>query len=130
LGFTKREVDANLYYIMVGGLPPILVLYVDDLILTRVVNLIQDCKEDLAREFEMKDMGLMQYFLGLEVWQGDGEIFVRWEVHYKDSLEILYAGLQVHDPDWIFILFFINIDAVRVEKVEESTHGTVFTSGI
>ena len=119
-----------MYYIMVGGLPPILVLYVDDLILTRVVNLIQDCKEDLAREFEMKDMGLMQYFLGLEVWQGDGEIFVRWEVHYKDSLEILYAGLQVHDPDWIFILFFINIDAVRVEKVEESTHGTVFTSGI
>ena len=24
----------------------------------------------------MKDMGLMHYFLGLEVWQGDGEIFV------------------------------------------------------
>jgi len=38
--------------------------------------LIQDCKENLAREFEMKDMGLMHYFLGLEVWQGDGEIFM------------------------------------------------------
>lgn len=38
--------------------------------------MIQDCKEYLAREFEMKDMGLMHYFLGLEVWQGDGEIFV------------------------------------------------------
>jgi hypothetical protein len=24
----------------------------------------------------MKDMGLMHYFLGLEVWQGDGEIFL------------------------------------------------------
>eukprot|EP00253_Pinus_taeda_P021959 PITA_21959 len=24
----------------------------------------------------MKDMGLMHYFLGLEVWQGDGELFV------------------------------------------------------
>jgi len=24
----------------------------------------------------MKDMGLMHYFLGLEVWLGDGEIFV------------------------------------------------------
>ena len=34
------------------------------------------CKEDLAREFEMKDMGLMHYFLGMEVWQKDGEVFV------------------------------------------------------
>eukprot|EP00253_Pinus_taeda_P027446 PITA_27446 len=66
------EVDPNLYYIMVGGLPLILVLYVDDLILTRANSLIQDCKADLAREFEMKDIGLMHYFLGLEVWQGDG----------------------------------------------------------
>eukprot|EP00253_Pinus_taeda_P029215 PITA_29215 len=30
----------------------------------------------LAREFEMRDMGLMHYFLGMEVWQRDGEVFV------------------------------------------------------
>jgi len=34
------------------------------------------CKEDLAREFEMKYMGLMHYFLGKEVWEKDGELFV------------------------------------------------------
>eukprot|EP00253_Pinus_taeda_P016218 PITA_16218 len=34
------------------------------------------CKEDLAREFEMKDMGLMHYFLCMEVWQKDGELFM------------------------------------------------------
>eukprot|EP00253_Pinus_taeda_P034041 PITA_34041 len=39
-------------------------------------ELIKSCKKDLAREFEMKDMGLMHYFLGLEVWQRDGEVFV------------------------------------------------------
>eukprot|EP00253_Pinus_taeda_P032194 PITA_32194 len=38
--------------------------------------LIKSCMEDLAREFEMKDMGLMPYFLGMEVWQRDGEVFV------------------------------------------------------
>eukprot|EP00253_Pinus_taeda_P030067 PITA_30067 len=38
--------------------------------------LIVSCKEDLAREFEMKDMGLMHYILDLEVWQKDGELFV------------------------------------------------------
>eukprot|EP00253_Pinus_taeda_P006050 PITA_06050 len=39
-------------------------------------QLIKSCKEDLAREFEMKDMGLMHYFLGMEVWQKYGEVFV------------------------------------------------------
>jgi hypothetical protein len=34
------------------------------------------CKEDLATEFEMKDIGLMHYFLGQEVWQQPGEIFL------------------------------------------------------
>eukprot|EP00253_Pinus_taeda_P027804 PITA_27804 len=37
---------------------------------------IRSCKEDLAREFEMKEMGLMHYFLRLEIWQGDGELFI------------------------------------------------------
>ena len=53
---------------MVEGKPLIIVLYVDDLILTGDDQLIQSCKEDLAREFEMKDMGLMHYFLFMEVW--------------------------------------------------------------
>eukprot|EP00253_Pinus_taeda_P017331 PITA_17331 len=34
-----------------------------------------ECKKELASEFEMKDLGLMHYFLGLEVWQRPGEIF-------------------------------------------------------
>eukprot|EP00253_Pinus_taeda_P033010 PITA_33010 len=39
-------------------------------------KLIKYYKEDLAREFEVKDMGLMHYFLSMEVWQGNGEMFV------------------------------------------------------
>eukprot|EP00253_Pinus_taeda_P023023 PITA_23023 len=76
LGFTKSEVDANFYHIMVKGKLLIIVLYVDDLILTSDDQLIMSCKEDLEREFEMKDMGLMHYFLGMEVWQKDGELLV------------------------------------------------------
>ena len=76
LGFTKSEADVNLYHIMVEGKPLIIVLYVDDLILTGDDQLIKSCKEDLAREFEMKDMGLMHYCIGMEVWQKDGEVFV------------------------------------------------------
>jgi hypothetical protein len=67
LGFTKSEADASLYQIVVEGKLLIIVLYVDDLILTGDESLIHSCKEDLAREFEMKDLGLLHYFLGLEI---------------------------------------------------------------
>eukprot|EP00253_Pinus_taeda_P008548 PITA_08548 len=61
---------------MVEGKPLIIVIYVDDLILIGDDQLIKSCKEDLTKEFEMKDMGLMHYFLGMEVWQKDGKVFV------------------------------------------------------
>ena len=47
---------------MVGEDPLIPMLYVDDLFITGVERLIQGCKQDLAYEFEMKDIGLMHYF--------------------------------------------------------------------
>eukprot|EP00253_Pinus_taeda_P009503 PITA_09503 len=39
-------------------------------------KMVNPCKEDLARELEMKDLGLMHYLLGMKVWQGDEELFV------------------------------------------------------
>eukprot|EP00253_Pinus_taeda_P011278 PITA_11278 len=76
LAFMKNESDVKLYHIVVESKLLIIVLYVDDLILTGGYQLIKSCKEDLAREFEMKDMGLMHYFLGMEVWKGDRELYV------------------------------------------------------
>ena len=68
LGFTKSDEDSNLYHKVVDDEPLILVLYFDDLFLTRNEKLIIWCKKKLASKFEMKDIGLMHYFLGLEVW--------------------------------------------------------------
>lgn len=76
MGFVKSDTDPNLYYLRVGDQPLILVLYVDDLFLTGSSRLIKDCKENSATEFDMKDLGLMHYFLGLEVWRRKGEIFL------------------------------------------------------
>ena len=69
MGFFKSDADLNLYYLVVESEPLSLVLYVDDLFLTGSSRLIEDCKKNLATEFNMKDLGQMHYFLGLEVWQ-------------------------------------------------------------
>jgi hypothetical protein len=68
LGFSKIHVDPNLYYKVVNNSPVILLLYVNDLFLTCAESLITQCKKELASEFDMKDLGLMHYYLGLEVW--------------------------------------------------------------
>jgi len=63
-------------------------LYVDDLIFTRNnAELIEAFKEVMKKEFEMTDLGLMKYFLGLEVIQGKDGIFVSHERYAEDVLK-------------------------------------------
>eukprot|EP00253_Pinus_taeda_P025975 PITA_25975 len=69
MGFVKSDTDPNLYYLVIENEPLILVLYVDDLFLEGSSKLIKDFKKNLATKFDMKDLGQMHYFLGLEVSQ-------------------------------------------------------------
>jgi hypothetical protein len=86
LGFEKSEEDPNINFIVVGDDPLIILLYVDGIFITREEILVTSYKESLASEFEMTDIGLMHYFLGLEVWQDPGHIFMG---HGKYVCEIL-----------------------------------------
>ena len=75
LGFTKSKVDPNIYLKVMDDEPAILLLYVDDLFLNGNERQITDYKKKLDEEFEMKDLGLMDYFLRLEVWKSLEGIF-------------------------------------------------------
>ena len=86
MGFTKSKADSNLYYKVEDGNPLMLLLYVDDLFVTSMDGLISDTKRKLASEFEMKDLGMMHYFLGMEVWQNVDGISLR---QGKYAVEIL-----------------------------------------
>ena len=67
MGFTKSKEDSNLYYKVEDGNLVMLLLYVDDMFVTGMDGLIADTKRKLAVEFKMKDLGMMHYFLGMEV---------------------------------------------------------------
>eukprot|EP00253_Pinus_taeda_P029633 PITA_29633 len=49
--------------------------------------LILSCKDDLAKEFEKKDLDLLHYFLGLEIWQRNGGLFVSQGKYARETLE-------------------------------------------
>ena len=75
-GFTKSKADSNLYYKVEDGNPVILLLYVDDMFVTCVNGLIANTKRKLSTELEMKELGMMHYFLGMEVWLNAHDTFL------------------------------------------------------
>ena len=66
--------------------PFILLLYVDDLFLAGNEKQIAESKKKLDEELNLKYIGLMHYFLGLEVWQILEGIFLN---QGKYAMEIL-----------------------------------------
>ena len=74
-------------YFLSSEVPLVLFLYVDDIFLTGDERMINNCKSNLAIEFEMKDLGLMHYFLGLEVFQRDRCFFIGQGKYVVDILK-------------------------------------------
>ena len=58
-----------------------LLLYVDDMIITGDdLNGIQELKDFLSHQFEMKDLGHLSYFLGLEITHSTDGLYVTQEI--------------------------------------------------
>ena len=75
-GFHRSESEPTLYTkFNEQGNMLIVFLYVDDLILTGDFG-IKDFRTVMESEFEMTDLGLMKFFLGIEVQQFESGIFI------------------------------------------------------
>jgi hypothetical protein len=63
-------------------------VYVDDLIISGPnVSGIKLSKQERKRKFSMSDLGLLSYYMGIEVNQGDGEITLSQSSYAKKILE-------------------------------------------
>lgn len=77
LGFVKSLSESTLYINGDQANFIVISLYVDDLLVTSSnVELIQQFKDDMMQVFEMTDLGEMSYFLGMQVKQNEGDIFI------------------------------------------------------
>jgi hypothetical protein len=86
-GFSRCHSDPNVYTKKVGSHLIILVLYVDDLILTGSdPKLLNHVKTNLKKKFEMIDLGFLHYFLGLQVLQTNEGIFLSQSKYACDLL--------------------------------------------
>ena len=79
-GFEQCPYEHALYVKKNGRNVLLVALYVDDLIfLSSNDQMIEEFKSTMTREFEMADLGLMRFFLGLEIRQEETGIFISQE---------------------------------------------------
>ena len=76
-GFKRCIYDPNIYVKHVDDNIIVIVLYVDDLIITgKQLLLIQNMKSELQKQFEMTNLGILHYFLGLQIWHMEDGILL------------------------------------------------------
>eukprot|EP00253_Pinus_taeda_P006575 PITA_06575 len=94
--FSRCHSDNTVYTKKVGKSLIILVLYVDDLILTGSdPNLISHVKFSLKKKFEMTDLGNLHYFLGPQVLQSKEGISLSQSNAEQSPLLVGFT-----DSDW------------------------------
>ena len=86
-GFEKCEGEPTVYIKEKDCKILIVVLYIDDVIFTSNDDyLIENFKSVMKEEFEMTDMGLLRYFLGIEVDQNKNGIFISQAKYVNEVL--------------------------------------------
>ena len=88
-GFERSNNEPTLYLKREGKKDFLVVcLYVDDMIyMGSSESIVAEFKDCMMKKFEMSDLGLLHYFLGLEVKQGVDGIFISQRKYAMDLLK-------------------------------------------
>ncbi|KAL5772667.1 hypothetical protein ACOSQ2_012591 [Xanthoceras sorbifolium] len=97
LGFGESKADSSLFYKFVKGCTIFILIYVDDIILTgdnekEIAQLVLN----LNQKFALKDLGVLNYFLGIEVQHMAGGIHLSQHKYILDLLK--RAGMLTAKP--------------------------------
>ncbi|XP_070667334.1 uncharacterized mitochondrial protein AtMg00810-like [Malus domestica] len=87
LGFLSTYSDPSLFVKHVGKSVVILLLYVDDILITGSDSAAIDITiRALTKEFDIKDLGALHYFLGIQITQTSSGMFLSQSKYVADLL--------------------------------------------
>ncbi|XP_015164530.1 uncharacterized mitochondrial protein AtMg00810-like [Solanum tuberosum] len=116
MGFIQSHYDYSLFTKNVGAELVIVLVYVDDLLVTgSCTTLIDKTRNDLKLKFKIKDLGELKFFLGIEFARSK-EGYVMNQLKY--ALELIFEmGLSGAKP------VYTPLDPnVRLTSIEYDTH--------
>ncbi len=119
-GFQTSNVDFSLYVKKIDHGIVVIIIYVDDLIITGDSDAdIFDLKKVLKQKFKMKDLGKLRYFLGIEVIQSPKGI---WLLQRQYALNKLSEyGMTSCKPISIPLEQNVKLSANEGNLVEDTT---------
>jgi hypothetical protein len=86
MGFTQSEHKHVMYKRSSGDNILLIGVYVDDLVITgSSMAVVEDFKEEMEKAFLMSDLGLLSFYLSIEVHQDAGGITLR-QTHYARKI--------------------------------------------
>ncbi|CAM8947384.1 unnamed protein product [Rhodiola kirilowii] len=86
-GFVQSLKDYSLFTFSLQNDLLVLLVYVDDVVITGTSSLLIDrVKKFIHDKFQIKDLGILKYFLGLEVARSAGGIFLNQRKYALDIL--------------------------------------------
>jgi Reverse transcriptase (RNA-dependent DNA polymerase) len=86
-GFKSSSYDASLFLPHANGHILLVLVYVDDLIVTRSDSVqIQECIACLKSNFAIRDLGTISYFLGIEAQQNEHDLVLTQTKYLFDLL--------------------------------------------
>jgi hypothetical protein len=93
LGFIASAADVSLFVFRKGGLCMYSLIYIDDIIVTNSSSAATDrLLVQLRRDFAVKDLGILSYFLGIEVHAADGGLALCQRKYILDLLQKVNMG--------------------------------------
>ncbi|GAU51637.1 hypothetical protein TSUD_241870 [Trifolium subterraneum] len=97
IGFTNSKSDNSLFIYQNGFDLAYLLLYVDDIILTASTDdLRYSIMASLSSKFAMKDLGSLNYFLGISSTRHDGGLFLSQQKYAAEIID--RAGMSTCKP--------------------------------
>jgi hypothetical protein len=88
LSFSSSKADTSLFFYSHNGITIFMLIYVDDIIVLSSSNdAVIGLLRDLQKEFALKDLGNLYYFLGIEVNKISGGILLSQEKYATDLLK-------------------------------------------
>ncbi|KAK3719576.1 hypothetical protein QZH41_006798 [Actinostola sp. cb2023] len=88
MGFVQTPSDPCIYVSDEDANPFIIAVYVDDIVLAGPSDeKIAEVKQNISERFEVKDMGELKYFLGVQVIQEDGKVWIGQPTYTENILK-------------------------------------------
>ena len=96
-GIQKSKSDHSIFYRNSQACIILLVVYVDDIIITgNDMTSISSLKSFLHGQFHTKDLGMLKYFLSVEVMRSKRGIFLSQRKYVPDLLFVLRLSLLIY----------------------------------